>query len=265
MGAMSPGSSIVGVLRAAGCVFAEDEAALLMEAARDAGHLQRMVEQRIGGMPLEHILGWVEFHGTRMIVEPGVFVPRRRTEFLVRQAATLAKPGAVVVDLCCGSGAIGAAVHDALGTSELYAADIDPAAVACARRNIEPRGGSVYQGDLFAPLPRQVMATVDVLLVNAPYVPTDSIRTMPPEARLHEPWTALDGGTDGLAVQRRVVEEAAKWLAPGGWVLIESSAEQAPETARMMSGAGLAARLAFDADLDATVVLGLAPGASRHP
>ncbi|MFK0003237.1 putative protein N(5)-glutamine methyltransferase [Paenarthrobacter sp. NPDC090522] len=262
---MSPGSPIVDALRAAGCVFAEDEAALLMEAARDPEHLQHLVEQRIAGMPLEHLLGWVDFCGTRMVVEPGVFVPRRRTEFLVRQAASLGKPGAVVVDLCCGSGAIGAAVHDALGTRELYAADIDPAAVACARRNIEPRGGRVYEGDLFAPLPRHLMASVDVLLVNAPYVPTDSIRMMPPEARLHEPLTALDGGSDGLAVQRRVVDGAAEWLAPGGFVLIESSASQAPETARLFTGAGLVARIASDAGVDATVVLGRARESVPHP
>lgn len=256
---MSPDPAVVLALRAAGCVFAEDEAALITDAALSGDHLASMVRQRISGLPLEHVLGWAGFCGSRMIVAPGVFVPRRRTEFLVRQAASLAKPGAVVVDLCCGSGAIGAAVHDALGTSELYGADIDPIAAACAVRNIGPRGGRVFQGDLFEPLPPELRGRVDVLVVNAPYVPTDSIRTMPPEARLHEPRLALDGGSDGLDVQRRVVRDSPEWLAPGGALLIEASDEQASMTAALMAGAGLRTDVLHDPELEATVVLGRLP------
>ena len=92
-------------------------------------------------------------------------------------------------------------------TAEVYAADLDPAAVACARRNLpEDR---VFEGDLFEPLPDDLRGRVDVLVVNAPYVPTDAIATMPPEARDHEHRIALDGGVDGLDVQRRVIAEAA--------------------------------------------------------
>ncbi|MDI2037045.1 putative protein N(5)-glutamine methyltransferase [Paenarthrobacter nitroguajacolicus] len=249
-------SSIVTALRDAGCVFAEDEARLLIDAARHPDELSHMVDLRVGGLPLEHILGWADFCGTRMAVEPGVFVPRRRTEFLVRQAALTAKTGAVVVDLCCGSGAIGAAVSDILGCCELHAADIDPAAVACARRNVEPRGGRVHLGDLFEPLPRQLLGRVDVLLVNAPYVPTSSIGMMPPEARLHEPVVALDGGTDGLDVQHRVALGAPEWLAPGGLLLVETSRQQAPQTAALLTESGLAASVMTDEELDATVVVG---------
>lgn len=260
---MSPDSAIVHALRAAGCVFAEEEAALLTEAAGSAEELAALVRQRASGLPLEHLLGWVEFCGTRMAIEPGVFVPRLRTEFLVRQAARMMaeprNPAAVVVDLCCGSGAIGAALSDVLSGCELYAADIDPAAVKCARRNIEPRGGQVFQGDLFEPLPRGLMGRVDVLLVNAPYVPTDAISMMPPEARLHEPLAALDGGADGLDVQRRVVRDSARWLVPGGLLLVETSAEQAPETFRIMARAGLLPEVARDAALDATLVTGVTP------
>ncbi|WP_429389890.1 putative protein N(5)-glutamine methyltransferase [Paenarthrobacter sp. TE4293] len=253
---MIRGSDVATTLRAAGCVFAEDEAHLLIEAARDAEELNHLVEQRVSGRPLEHLLGWAEFCGKRMAVGPGVFVPRRRTEFLVRQAAMIAAPGAVVVDLCCGSGALGAAVSDLLGTCTLHAADIDPAAVRCARRNVEPRGGTVHRGDLYAALPDELMGRVDVLLANAPYVPTESIGLMPPEARLHEPRAALDGGTDGLAVQRRVAQGAAQWLAPGGVLLVETSAAQAAETARLLIEAGLLATVVSDDGLDATVVLG---------
>lgn len=256
MADMTRGSDVANALRAAGCVFAEDEARVLLDAARHPEELNRMVAQRLSGLPLEHIVGWADFCGKRMWVEPGVFVPRRRTEFLVRKAAMLAKPGAVVVDLCCGSGAIGAALNDLLGGCELHAADIDPAAVRCARLNIEPRGGWVHQGDLFDALPLKLRGTVDLLLANAPYVPTGSMGMLPPEARLHEPGTALDGGADGLAVQRRVALGAAQWLAPGGFLVMETSEQQAPESAGLLHRAGLLVNVASDEEVDATVVIG---------
>ncbi|MBT2585196.1 putative protein N(5)-glutamine methyltransferase [Arthrobacter sp. ISL-95] len=249
-------ASIATALRAAGCVFAEDEARLLMDAARYPDELRQMVDQRLSGLPLEHIVGWADFCGRRMTVSPGVFVPRRRTEFLVRKAASIAKPGAVVVDLCCGSGAIGAAVSDLLGSCELHAADIDPAAVRCARRNVEPRGGLVHQGDLFDALPGELCGKVDLLLANAPYVPTGSLGMMPPEARLHEPRIALDGGADGLEVQRRVALGAAQWLASGGFLVMETSGQQALATAGILDEVGLLADVTWDEDVAATVVIG---------
>src|SRR6266699_2552994 len=129
-------SGIVTRLRAAGCVFAEDEARLLIAAARTPAELDAMVGQRVAGLPLEQVLGWAKFCGLRITVAPGVFVPRRRTEFLVRRAAALARPGDVIVDLCCGAGAIGAALAAAVDGVAVYAADIDPAAVRCARQNL---------------------------------------------------------------------------------------------------------------------------------
>ena len=191
-------NDIVTRLRAAGCVFAEDEASLLTAAASSPSDLESMVDRRVGGEPLEQIVGWAEFCGLRIAVEPTVFVPRRRTEFLVQQASALVSPGGVVVDLCCGSGAIGVATVAAMSEFELYAADIDIAAVQCARRNVEPVGGQVFQGDLYDALPARIRGRVGVLLVNAPYVPTEDIGMMPPEARDHEARVALDGGSDGL-------------------------------------------------------------------
>ncbi|MGP0224417.1 putative protein N(5)-glutamine methyltransferase [Paenarthrobacter sp. NCHU4564] len=260
---MTGSSAIVERLRTAGCVFAEDEARLLLEAANGRDHLEHLVEQRVQGFPLEHILGWVDFCGSRMIIRPGVFVPRRRTEYLVRKAAhlvaALGKPEAVVVDLCCGSGAIGAAVSDLVGGCELYAADIDPNAVACARLNVQPRSGHVFEGDLYDALPPRLRGRVEALVVNAPYVPTDMIALMPPEARLHESAAALDGGTDGLEVQRRVAGEAAEWLAPGGALVLETSSRQAAGTARVMVAAGLAAEVFVEDEEGATVVVASIP------
>jgi release factor glutamine methyltransferase len=252
--------AIVTRLRAAGCVFAEDEARLLIDTAHTPAELAAMVDRRIDGLPLEHVLGWAEFCGLRIAVDPGVFVPRRRSEFLVRQAAALARPGAVVVDLCCGSGAMGAALAATVPGIELYAADIDPAAVRCARRNVAAAGGRVYQGDLFEPLPADLRGRVDVLMANVPYVPTEEVGLLPAEARVYEPLTALDGGADGLDVMRRVTGAAAHWLAPGGSLLVEAGERQARRALEAFAEGGLPARPAASEEWYATVVIGSRPG-----
>ena len=254
-----PRPTIVSRLRAAGCVFAEDEADLLVAATTSEPELESMVARRVSGQPLEHVLGWAEFCGLRIVVAPGVFVPRRRTQVLAREAialARLAEPTVVVVELCCGSGAMGAALVAALGRLELYGVDIDPGAVRCARRNISPADGQVLEGDLYAPLPATLRGRVDVLVVNAPYVPTEAIGRMPPEARTYEPRPALDGGGDGLDVLRRVVVEARQWLAPGGHLLFETSESQTAAALRLVAQQGLMARIVADEDLGATVVIG---------
>jgi release factor glutamine methyltransferase len=259
----APGDPVPGTvarLRAAGCVFAEDEARLLVETARTPAELAAMTGRRVAGEPLEGILGWAEFCGMRIAVQTGVFVPRRRTEYLARQAIGLLSPGGVVVDLCCGTGAVGAAIAAAVPGAELYAADIDPAAVGCARRNIAS-AGQVFEGDLYEPLPASLRGRVGVLAVNAPYVPTGEIAMMPPEAREYEPLVALDGGRDGVEVQRRVAAGAPRWLAPGGHLLIETSSRQAPITMAAMAGHGLIPRAANSEEFGCTVVIGELPAA----
>ena len=246
--------AVVARLRAAGCVFAEDEAALLTAEAPGATALEALLIRRVGGEPLEQVLGWAEFCGLRVPVEPGVFVPRRRTELLVHEAVALAP--SVVLDMCCGSGAIGLAIATSVGGVELHVADIDPAAVACARRAVAPVRGHVHLGDLDAPLPVALRGRVDVLVVNAPYVPTDAVALMPPEARVHEHRVALDGGADGLDVQRRVARVAPRWVRPGGHVLVETSGRQAHATAEVLRRNGFTPRVVHDDDLDATVVVG---------
>ncbi|MET9961074.1 putative protein N(5)-glutamine methyltransferase [Streptomyces sp. NPDC006326] len=252
-------ASVVDTLRAAGCVFAEEEAELLSAAAaEDGAELADLVARRAGGEPLEHVVGWAGFCGLRMRVGEGAFVPRRRTEFLVQEAVALARPGAVVLDLCCGVGALGAAVAAGLGGApvELHAADIDPVAAAYARLNVAPYGGRVHEGDLYEALPGTLRGRVDVLVVNAPYVPSREIGLLPAEARDHEPLTSLDGGPDGLDVHRRVAAGALPWLAPGGHLLIETSARQSPQTAAALASAGLSVRARTSEELYATVVIG---------
>ncbi|MEV0151733.1 MULTISPECIES: putative protein N(5)-glutamine methyltransferase [unclassified Nonomuraea] len=277
-------SAITARLRAAGCVFAEDEAELLISTARTPGDLAALVDRRVAGLPLEQVLGWAEFCGLRVTLDPGVFVPRRRSEFLAAQAIDLARrtlangsgtpangagtpadgsggPAAgcrmVVVDLCCGSGALGAAVAAALSTPvELHAVDLDPVAVRCARSNLAPAGGHVHQGDLYEPLPDRLRGRVGVLLASPPYVPTGAIGLLPAEAREHEPLLALDGGVDGLDIVRRVIAGAPLWLAPGGHLLVETSEGQAANTAEAMARAGLTPRVTGSDELYATVVTG---------
>ncbi|MFD3500339.1 putative protein N(5)-glutamine methyltransferase [Streptomyces sp. NPDC058676] len=257
----SPSSrdSVVAALRAAGCVFAEDEARLILAAARTPAELVAMVDSRVLGRPLELVLGWAEFRGLRITVEPGVFVPRRRTEFLVEQALAQVPEASVVVDLCCGSGAVGAALATALGQVELHAADIAPAAVRCARRNVAAVGGHVHAGDLFDALPAELRGRVDILAANVPYVPTGEVALLPAEARDHEPLVALDGGADGLDVLRRVSAEASRWLAPGGCLLVETSERQAPAAVDAFLRGGLETRLAVSGEMYANVVVGTRP------
>ena len=254
---------VVDRLRAAGCVFAEDEARLIVEASAGSER-EAMVRRRVAGEPLEQVLGWASFDGLRIPVVPGVFVPRRRTELLVDVADALlraAGPGAparpVVVELCCGVAAVAAALLRRRPGLDLVAADLDPAAVGRARLTLGDRA-SVLEGDLFRPLPPRLLGRVDVLVANAPYVPTGVIATMPPEARLHESALALDGGADGLDLHRRIAGEARAWLAPGGSLLVETSEAQADATEALLAAAGLATRVHRDDDRDATVVAGRA-------
>jgi release factor glutamine methyltransferase len=159
----------------------------------------------------------------------------------------------VLVDLCCGCGAVGGAVllglradGGARGNVTLHAADVEPAAVEHARRNLAPLGGTAHRGDLFAALPAELRGRVGVLTCNAPYVPTEAIATMPPEAREHEPAVALAGGGDGLDVLRRVVAGAPSWLAPGGSLLFEVSTGQVPAATALVRGHGLRPRVVTD-------------------
>ncbi len=244
---------VVARLRAAGCVFAEDEARLLIATAQTPDELDAMVERRAAGLPLEQVLGWAEFCGLRIAVAPGVFVPRRRTEFLVHQAVAVSRSRDIVVDLCCGAGTIGAALAAAVDRAEVHAVDIDLAAVRCARRNVP---GHVYQGDLYQPLPARLKGRVRILAANVPYVPTGEIGFLPPEARAHEPRVALDGGPDGLDVLRRVAAGAPAWLAPGGHLLIETGERQAAQAVAAFAASGLTARVATSDELSATVVIG---------
>ncbi len=257
---------VVARLRAAGCVWAEEEAALLAAAAASPDDLEILLVRRVAGEPLETVLGWVEFLGRRLMVAPGVFVPRRRTELLARTALerTRAVPVGtgrpVVVEMCCGVAPVAASLEDA--HAEVHASDVDAAALGCARSNAP--SAALHLGDLYDALPPDLLGRVDVLAANAPYVPSDRVADMPPEARDHEPLTALDGGADGVDLHRRLAADAVRWLAPGGALLIETSPGQSALTTGAMAAAGLVTRVVADDEVGGCVAIGVRPdGVSR--
>lgn len=253
-------AQVVARLRAAGCVWAEAEAELLLEAARGAAQLESLVARRVAGEPLELVLGWVGFLERRLRVAPGVFVPRRRTELLARtalaEAAARAGPGeagpVVVVEMCCGVAPVAACLPDDV---EAHAADVSAVALDCARANA-PRA-ALHEGDLYDALPRGLRGRVDVLAANAPYVPTDRIADMPPEARDHEPLASLDGGADGVDLHRRLAAAAPGWLAPGGVLVVETGRSQVALTSAAMVAAGLTTRVVEDPAVGGCVVVGV--------
>ncbi|WP_288467968.1 putative protein N(5)-glutamine methyltransferase [uncultured Curtobacterium sp.] len=246
-------------LRAAGSVFAEDEADLLLEAGDgDPVRLRALVQRRLAGEPLEVVLGWAAFDGHRVRVAAGVFVPRARTAVVVEQAARRLHRYDRVVDLCCGVGAISVALLGRVGALDLVAADVDPDATDVAAENIGDRG-IVVTGDLFAPLPERFREAVDVIAVNAPYVPSGEVATMPSEARDHERLVALDGGADGLDVHRRIADGAGAWLRPGGAVVIEVSAAQSGASAALFAAAGFTVAVERDDEVDGTCVVAVRP------
>ena len=185
-------------------------------------------------------------------------MPRRRTEFLVRQAVALARPGDVIVDLCCGAGAIGAALAAAVEGAEVYAADIDPAAVRCARQNLP--ADRVYQGDLYAPLPAVLRGRVAILAANVPYVPAREIELLarPRRGRTSPAprWMAARTASTCCAGSP---SGPPAWLAPGGYLLSETSDRQASLAEAVVTAGGLAARVTRSPDLDATVIIARRP------
>lgn len=261
--------ALVAELRAAGCVFAEEEAAALAGAAADPGRgsgwLREATARRVAGEPLEHVVGEVVFAGLRLAVGPGVFVPRTRTGLLVDRALAVLPSGGLLVDLCCGVGAVGVVAAARRPDVRVVCADVDAAATAYAGRNTAPYGGraDVVTGDLYDALPPRLRGRVDVVAANAPYVPTDAIADMPREARDHEPRHTLDGGADGAVLHRRIVAGAGAWLRPGGHLLVETSRDQADDLADAFRGGGLVATVAVDDEIGGTVVVGTLAGRVR--
>jgi release factor glutamine methyltransferase len=216
------------LLAVAGFVAAEEEAEELRAAAHgDAARLEVLVQRRLTGEPLAWIIGSELFCDLRIRVDPGVYVPRWQSEQLARRAAQRLPAGGTAIDLCTGSGAIARVLADARPGARIVASDADERAVACARAN----GVEAYVGDLFAPLPAGLEGSVDVVVGVVPYVPTSELGLLQRDTFAFESTRSYDGGPDGTRILRRVLSEAARFLRPGGALLLELGGEQ-PELLR---------------------------------
>ncbi len=199
-----------------------------------------LVKRRAEGEPTAYLVGAREFFGRRFQVDARVLVPRPETELLVEAALAALPEGGAALDLGAGSGAV--AVSLALGRpgARVTAVDLSAEALEVARANAAALGAAVelLAGDLFAPLPAG--ARFDVIASNPPYVPTGELAGLQREVR-REPRLALDGGPDGLAVLRRIVAEAPRWLSPGGALLLEMHESHLEALPALCLAAGFAA------------------------
>jgi release factor glutamine methyltransferase len=223
---------VVDRLTAAGCVAARAEAAELLAAAPDDETLDRWLTRREQGEPLAWITGSVVFCGRRVVVAPGVYVPRPQTEALARRAVACLPPGGLAVDLCTGSGAVAAHLAASVPSATVVGVDVDERAASCARRN----GVAAVVSDLDAAFRAQPIA--DVVTAVAPYVPTGDLAHLPRDVVRYEPRPTLDGGDDGLDVVRRVVGAAARLVREGGRLLVELGGDQDARLAPALHAAG---------------------------
>ena len=210
-------------LASAGFLAAGEEAEQLVAfAGDDATALAHAVERRLTGEPLAWITGSTFFCGHRITVEPGVYVPRGFSEQLAKRAVELLPPAGTAIDVCTGSGGIARALMLARPDARVVAADLDPAAVACARTN----GVEAFVGDLFDGLPHDLEHSADVVVGVVPYVPTGELVRLQRDTFAFETHLAYDGGEGGLSVLRRVIAEAPRFLRRGGALLLEVGGDQ---------------------------------------
>lgn len=269
-------ATVVAHLRKAGCVFAEDEARILLQTAQVSSSdradrhatLVELLARRVAGEPLEQVVGWVDFAGLRIAVAPGVFVPRQRTTLLAKQSILAVKAvkdagrdvkdaggGARFLEAFCGVGAVATTLSRAIPGTQIHLGDHDETALNCARINVGPEAHSHLLNTLTG-LPQTLTGGFDAISAVPPYVPDSAAKFLPREALDHEAPTALFGGVDGLDLVRRLITQSRHWLAPGGVVLIELGSEQRHSAADFARALGFSTRSVLGDD-EQTAVLEL--------
>lgn len=213
------------------------------------GRYHDAVSTRSRRIPLQHITGVAPFGPLRLEVGPGVFIPRPETEALLEWALAQDLPDdAVIVDVCTGSGALGIALATARTGARVTGVDVDPAALAYARRNAAGTTMSVVQGDVAEDgLLSDLAGTVDLVVSNPPYVPAGAI--LEPEVAEHDPAHAVFGGGDGMAVIVPLVARAAGWLRSGGLLAVEHDDTTSQATIDAISATGVFDQVAPHTDL----------------
>lgn len=203
-----------------------------------------LVARRACREPLQHITGSAPFYRLELSVGPGVFVPRPETELLVEEAlkvlaarADTASGGLRIVDLCTGSGAIAAAIKSELPAAQVFAVELSEDAIPYARKNLEPLGVHLVQGDALTAL-TELVGTFDAVLSNPPYIPPANVPA-DPEAALHDPDMALyGGGADGMQMPAAIAARAYELLTPGGFFMMEHDDTQEEAVAELLACVG---------------------------
>ncbi|HYI45864.1 MAG TPA: HemK family protein methyltransferase [Actinomycetota bacterium] len=203
-----------------------------------------LIARRAGGEPFPFLMGSINFYGLDLKVRVGPFIPRPSSELLVDRVLKRLgrRKSAVVVDVCTGQGPIALAIASEKPGIEVWGLDIDEHGIAQGRRNAKSHGLDVNfrTGDLFAPLPKRLHGSVDVISAHVPYVAPHELEDLPAEVIEHEPiFTLSDDSIDGLSLMRRTVEESVAWLRPGGWLLLELAEDLAPKVRKMCRKEGL--------------------------
>jgi len=196
-----------------------------------------MVQRRAKREPLQYILGSQEFMGLDFQVTPAVLIPRHDTEVLVTEAVQRGAGIRSILDIGTGSGCVAVALAKSLPEAEVSSVDVSVEALAVARDNAEKNQVAVrfFHGSLFEPLAGR---RFDMIVSNPPYIPAAEIATLQQEVRGFEPLGALDGGADGLDFYRSIVSGAPEHLTPGGWLLFEVGAGQAPQVLELLRAGG---------------------------
>jgi release factor glutamine methyltransferase len=208
-----------------------------VDRALDATRYDDLIRRRAARVPLQHLTGTAYFRHLTLAVGPGVFVPRPETELLVDLALTGSEPGATVVDLCAGSGAIAIAVATERPDCRVHAVELDPAAAGWLARNVQELAPAVtVHVTAAADVPAGLAGTADVVVSNPPYLPVGS--PVDPEVGGHDPAIALWGGPDGLEVLVQVLAAARGWLRPGGRVALEHDVSHQPRLLDLLHDSG---------------------------
>ncbi len=256
------------VLQQAGVEPVEREVVWLLESALGYSHLALMlqgeetvapaqweraiglVRRRAAREPLQYLLGTQEFCGRDFVVSPAVLIPRPETESVVEAVLEQGRSGGrtLVADVGTGSGCIGISLALAIRDAVVLATDVSAAALAVARENAVRHGVHdrmrFLLGDLLAPLRDGGMGgKLNVVVANPPYIPESALASLQPEVRDFEPWLALSGGPDGMALHRRLIDATPRLLAPGGLLALEVGAGQAPAVQALAKASGSFSRV----------------------
>ena len=242
-------------LRGSDLAAGEHEVAPAVAAARVAA----MTHRRIGGEPLQYVLGEWSFRGIELFVDARVLIPRPETELTAQVAIyeavaagarrgrndawTGAREEFIVVDLGTGSGALAIALATELPDAEVWATDISADALGVARANVAGNAGAatrirLAEGDLFAALPEPLRGHVRLVVSNPPYIAAHEVDDLPAEVAAYEPLPALVSGPTGMEAIERIIADAASWLAPNGALVVELAPHQAEAAVQLAGDAG---------------------------